>query len=42
LLGNVAIRTGKKIFWDEKNLKITNDDEANQYLREPYHNGWIL
>ncbi len=42
LLGNIAIRTGKKILWDEKNLKITNDDAANQYLSEPYHNGWII
>lgn len=42
LLGNVAIRTGKKLFWDAKNLEFSTDDEANRFLREPYHNGWTL
>lgn len=42
LLGNIAIRTGKKLYWDAENMRITNDDEANEYIREPYHNGWSL
>lgn len=41
-LGNVAIRTGKKLKWDRDNMKITNVPEANQYLRTPYRQGWSL
>jgi hypothetical protein len=42
LLGNVAVRTGKKLLWDSENLKFTNDNEANNFINEPYHNGWTL
>jgi predicted dehydrogenase len=40
LLGNVALRAGKKIHWDSKQLKITNAPEANHYLRTEYRKGW--
>ncbi|KPK78143.1 MAG: hypothetical protein AMJ79_00750 [Phycisphaerae bacterium SM23_30] len=40
LLGNVAVATGKKLYWDGK--KITNEPEANQYLEYEYRPGWIL
>ena len=40
LLGNIAIRTGKKIDWDGN--RFTNNEEANNYLSEPYQNGWEL
>jgi len=36
LLGNLAVRTGKKIEWDSKNLRCTNVPEANPYVRKPY------
>jgi len=42
LLGNIAIRTGKRINWDGENMQITNDRDANKYIKEPYHNGWSL
>lgn len=42
LLGNIAIRTGKRIEWDGRNMQITNDRDANKYIKEPYHNGWSL
>ncbi len=42
LLGNVAIRAGKKILWDAKQLKVTNVSEANQYIRREYRKGWSL
>ena len=42
LLGNIAIRTGKRIDWDGENMRITNDSDANKYIKEPYHNGWSL
>jgi predicted dehydrogenase len=42
LLGNIAIRTGKKLYWDAEKLKFTNDEDANKYIREPYRSGWSL
>ena len=32
----------KKLLWDAKNMKITNFDEANQYVRRQYRDGWTL
>ena len=45
LLGNIALKyAGKnKIFdWDYENMKITNDEEANQMVRREYRTGWSL
>ncbi len=42
LLGNIAIRTGKRLEWDGENMRITNDKDANSYINPPYHNGWSL
>lgn len=41
-LGNVAYRAGKKITWDPKAMRITNDTDANQFLRREYRKGWVL
>jgi predicted dehydrogenase len=38
LLGNIAIKTGKRLLWD--GTKITNVPEANQYLTREYRKGW--
>lgn len=40
LLGNIAVRAGKKLYWDAENMKITNDTRANRYIRRPYRQGW--
>jgi predicted dehydrogenase len=40
LLGNLAIRCGKKIEWDAANLKATNAPEAAPYIKREYRNGW--
>ena len=40
LLGNLAIRTGKRIEWDGENLKAKNCPEADQYIRREYRPGW--
>ncbi len=40
LLGNIALRTGKKLDWDGPNLKITNVPEANAFLQREYREGW--
>jgi predicted dehydrogenase len=40
LLGNVAIRTGKKLEWDGPGLKVTNVPEANAFIQTQYRRGW--
>jgi predicted dehydrogenase len=42
LLGQVALRAGTAIHWDAKNLKITNNPDANQYLKTTYRKGWEI
>jgi predicted dehydrogenase len=42
LLGNVALRAGKKIEWDAVSLRIKNDEAANKLLTREYRNGWGL
>ena len=42
LLGNIAIRTGKKLYWDGPNMRVTNVPEANEYVNPPYRRGWTL
>ncbi len=32
----------KKLLWDAKNMKVTNFDEANQFVRREYREGWKL
>ena len=36
LLGNLAVRSGKKIEWDAEKLLCTNVPEANRYVRKDY------
>jgi predicted dehydrogenase len=40
LLGNLAVRVGKKIEWDAVNLKAKNAPEADPYIRREYRKGW--
>ncbi|HVR75677.1 MAG TPA: Gfo/Idh/MocA family oxidoreductase [Planctomycetota bacterium] len=40
LLGNVALRAGKRIEWDAAAMKVTNVPEANRYVRREYRKGW--
>jgi len=42
LLGNVAMRVGKKLEWDGPNLRVTNAPEAAQYIKPEYRAGWSL
>jgi predicted dehydrogenase len=42
LLGNVALRTRRKLYWDGPNLKVTNVPEANRYIHCRYRQGWTL
>ncbi|WP_028296067.1 Gfo/Idh/MocA family protein [Olivibacter sitiensis] len=40
-MGNIAYRTGKKLFWDNAGRKFT-DKKANSYLMAAYHNGYKM
>lgn len=40
-MGNIAYRTGKKIYWDASKGKFT-DSTANKYLAAQYHNGYKM
>jgi len=31
-----------KLLWDGSNMKITNFDEANQFVKRTYRDGWSL
>jgi predicted dehydrogenase len=43
VMGNLAmLNPGKKLDWDGENMRITNDDEANEYVRPNYREGWSL
>ena len=42
VLGNVARRMDTRIEWDAANLKVTNNDKANQYVKKTYRKGWSL
>ena len=42
LMGNIAIRTQEKLYWDAEKLQFTNSDAANQLLNPPYREGWTL
>ena len=43
LLGGLASRFPNQVLkWDAKNLRVTNVEEANQYIRREYRKGWEI
>jgi predicted dehydrogenase len=40
LLGNIALRMGRRLEWDGENMQFTNLPEANQYVTKEYRAGW--
>ena len=42
LLGNVAIRAGKKLDWDGPHMKVSNSKEAQELIMGTYRKGWEL
>ncbi|MCA9058722.1 MAG: Gfo/Idh/MocA family oxidoreductase [Planctomycetaceae bacterium] len=43
LLGNIAVRyRGTRLSWDAAAMRITNHEEANQWLRREYREGWEI
>ena len=53
-MGNLALRSWnikdekgefpgrKKLLWDAKNMRITNFEEANQFVKRQYREGYKL
>ena len=41
-MGNVAFKTGRKVYWDAVNGEFKNDPEANALIKAHYQNGWNL
>lgn len=42
LLGLVAMRVGKKLYWDAANLKMTNAPETERFIKGSYRSGWQI
>jgi predicted dehydrogenase len=40
-MGNIAFKTGKRIFWDEAKGTFT-DAQANELAKAKYHNNWAV
>lgn len=41
-MGNIAFKTGRKVYWDAAKGMFKNDKEANDLMKANYHNGWKL
>jgi hypothetical protein len=43
LLGAISWRfPNEKLLWDGKNLRFTNNEKANEYVKPYFHKGWEL
>ena len=43
LMGNLAVRfPNRLLLWDGEKMEVTNDAEANAYVRRQYRKGWSL
>jgi len=43
LMGNLAVRfPDRKLLWDGEKMEVTNDKDANAFVRRPYREGWTL
>jgi hypothetical protein len=40
--GNKKFPGRKKLLWDGENMKITNFEPANQFVKRDYRKGWSL
>ncbi len=41
-MGNIAYKTGRKVYWDATQGNFKNDAEANALIQSDYRNGWEL
>jgi predicted dehydrogenase len=43
LMGNLAVRfPGRQLLWNGEAMEVTNDTDANAYVRREYREGWHL
>ncbi len=42
VLGAVALQVPGKLLWDSKNMRFSNSEEANKYLRPSLRKGWEM
>jgi predicted dehydrogenase len=42
VLGAIAVRVEGKLLWDAKNLRFTNSDAANQFIKPAFRKGWEI
>ena len=42
LVGMLALRTGKEIEWDAKNMRATNCPQADQFIHPQFRSGWEI
>lgn len=42
LVGNLAVRTGKRVEWDSKKMRSTNVPQANELISKIYRKGWEI
>jgi len=42
LLGDVAVRSGKKLHWDSAKMRVTNDSAANDLVSLPKRSAWKI
>jgi predicted dehydrogenase len=41
LLGNLALRAGRRLEWDGTALRVTNHEPANAFVTKTYRPGWL-
>ena len=41
-MGNIAYKTGQKLYWDSTKGQFENNEKANGLIKANYHNGWIV
>jgi hypothetical protein len=41
-MGNIAFRSGDKLYWDKQKGQFTDNNINKKYLAAPYHNGYKL
>lgn len=41
-MGNIAYKTGRKLYWDQVKGAFKDDNQANELVKANYHNGWKL
>jgi hypothetical protein len=43
LMGNLAVRfPGRELLWNGEAMEVTNDSDANAYVKRQYREGWAL